>query len=618
MKTSESLPRIPSGTSGNKSELVSGQTSAHGSFESLPSLGHINRRHSATAPSSSSSYHRARPIIPENGFTVQTSNASSHQGDQSPLPVEWTQKELKVAEEIKRTKVQWENEIARHILSLYASTTALRNMKEGNSLLDFVGEKSSKRPDESTIKTTVPSFSQQRGGSTEYDEEYEQDAYDEDYAEPDEAHKLGTNDIQSNKRKKKRTKKKKKKQIEEASSSNSSILHSRLQKQSLMDEILNKIDNFANISSQKDVYRVTNTIIARDGQIITVRGSPRCYPIWFTSTGDVYADWTKLPGRRHLQAHLSSLYERGYYKEYLQILETVIIELFRLRKYGPQEFTVSSFGVSSYTQDFSKDVSTKKKKSARHTSKTNHASADKRSQQQWIDKVIVENVSQVVRQDINQHMDPKYAFSTTSHTFPAVPEDEGQDQIELLDSENLALEDIVELFQQLIFTTLAIVVVCIEKNLFEHAIAFLNRAEQYCANKEVLERSSVRKLFKAHVCNAMSYYFYKRKKLLAAQEYVNRSMDTFEAVQDFEGVGACLLHLGAILINLTKFKDAHKVGWFGMLESLALIYSCGFIFVFVHTLYVDHVPVFGHGGERQAVHFKRFSQAVVHGFCSLP
>eukprot|EP01031_Cornospumella_fuschlensis_P029422 gene29422-35514_t len=564
MKASDSLPRIA--VSGSKA-AGAGQMAGHDSVTSLPSLSH--GRHPSSAPSSNSQY-RSKPIIPETGVNVQT----SLQGESTPLPSEWTQKQLEMAEEVKRTKVQWENEIARHILSLYASTTALRNLKESNSLLDFVGEKVNKHQQENTIKTSVPSFSQQHGDTMEDVEEgeygYEDDAGHHDGAEVDKAAAAAKDGLKKKKRKKK---KKKKKIVEEDSTPNLSVSHSRLQKQSLVDEILGKINNYANISNQKDEYRVTNTIVARNGQIITVRGSPRCYPIWFTSTGDVYADWTRLPGRRHLQAHLSSLYERAHYKEYLQILETIIIELFRLKKYGPQEFGVGSFGISSYTQDFSKDVGSnrKKKKALGHSGTHSRHAMDKRSQQRWIDKVIVDNVSQDVIQDINQHMDPKSAFSTTSGTFPTIPEeDEAQrNPTGGTDGDDLTLEDVVELFQQLIFTTLAIVVVCIEKNMFEIAISFLNRAEQFCANKEVLERGSVRKFFKAHVCNAMAYYFYKRKKLLAAQEYVNRAMETFEVVQDFEGVGTCLLHLGAIFTNLTKFKEAHKI----MYQFLAMVES---------------------------------------------
>ena len=94
---------------------------------------------------------------------------------------------------------------------------------------------------------------------------------------------------------------------------------------------------------------VTNTITLKDGSEIVVRGTPRCFPIWFVSTGDVYADWTVLPGGSKLQAHLNVLYEQCKYSDYLGIIETIIIDIWRRVKFGAEDFTLGSFGHSAHT-----------------------------------------------------------------------------------------------------------------------------------------------------------------------------------------------------------------------------------------------------------------------------
>ena len=65
---------------------------------------------------------------------------------------------------------------------------------------------------------------------------------------------------------------------------------------------------------QTSKFRTVTLVTDPDGQEVALRGSPRCYPIWFTSTGDVYTVWSRLPGGEKLQAHLSDLYERRMFK----------------------------------------------------------------------------------------------------------------------------------------------------------------------------------------------------------------------------------------------------------------------------------------------------------------
>lgn len=306
-------------------------------------------------------------------------------------------------------------------------------------------------------------------------------------------------------------------------------------KVALIDEILSKIDNYADLSSEKNVYRVTNTIRTRDGTEIVVRGTPRCFPIWFTATGDVYANWTKLPGRRHLQAHLSALYEHGFYKEYLLILETVLIELFRLAVHGPQTFGIGSFGLSS--RDVQSNTNSSTKKATKGSSST-------AGQQAWIDSLLAQSRHLVAPRSFDEDDDA---------------ETEGE----------LSIEDITLLFQQLIMTTLAIVVLCIEKKQFEAAMRFIHKAEAHCGNIELLPVAAVRRYHKGYVCDAMAYYFFKRRKLLAAKEYAERAMAVFEQTRDYEGVGACLLHIAAVQSGLSLFKDAHRV----LYQFLAMVES---------------------------------------------
>jgi hypothetical protein len=77
-------------------------------------------------------------VTKENTLVVGTSQSAP--GGGVALPEEWTKMRVNPPQEddSHMTKLEWENQIAKHILSLFATSHAVRNISEGNALLDFV------------------------------------------------------------------------------------------------------------------------------------------------------------------------------------------------------------------------------------------------------------------------------------------------------------------------------------------------------------------------------------------------------------------------------------------------------------------------------------------------
>ena len=71
-------------------------------------------------------------------------------------------------------------------------------------------------------------------------------------------------------------------------------------------------------------YRECIIVRGYDGEKVPLRCSPRVYPIWFVSTGDVYADWTVLPDGIRISAQLKVMYENKEFREYLGVLEAIL------------------------------------------------------------------------------------------------------------------------------------------------------------------------------------------------------------------------------------------------------------------------------------------------------
>ena len=57
------------------------------------------------------------------------------------------------------------------------------------------------------------------------------------------------------------------------------------------------------------------------------------------------------------------------------------------------------------------------------------------------------------------------------------------------------------------------------------------RAEEWAANDEYISSRTMRKELKAHVRDAISYYFFKRKKSIAALGYSEQAMALYEEVR---------------------------------------------------------------------------------------
>ena len=77
-------------------------------------------------------------------------------------------------------------------------------------------------------------------------------------------------------------------------------------------------------------------IRAHDGAPVAARpiGPPKCYPVWFVGTGDIYSDWSafsvsKIIDGVKLQAQLQVMSEHREFWEYLGVVEAVVNKYYK-------------------------------------------------------------------------------------------------------------------------------------------------------------------------------------------------------------------------------------------------------------------------------------------------
>jgi len=422
---------------------------------------------------------------------------------------------------VQLSKVEWENQIAKHILSLFASSQVVEKYSDSKALLDFVDceregdDLKNQASDEKLNPTTVVTSK---------------------YNIP------------------KKRKPKKAKEIDLIRKNTQSNTHQsdiafikEIQKKILKEE---EDDDYGN------KYRTNTVIKSKTGEDIIVRGQPRCYPIWFVSSGEVYSDWSGLPGGKKLQAQLNNLYEKRLYSEYLGVIERLLTGLFRERLYGESSSDLSAapqFGISAnYSSSKSKSApALHSKRSPAEPQGPPSDGANFGTTLSWT-------------ADGQVHLSPPTKPSAPSRTLPA------QDGFLHSDSQGLSqllLPDLQTHWSLLVATANAMGILCVERKHYELAMTLLKRAETWANHAEFLPSRAARKELRAHVSEAVAYFFFRKGKALAAMSYSSAALESYEASGNMDGVAGCLLHLAAAQSMLGHHKAAHKQ----LFEFLAMV-----------------------------------------------
>ncbi|KAJ1419577.1 hypothetical protein B484DRAFT_421583 [Ochromonadaceae sp. CCMP2298] len=511
------------------------------------------------------------PHLKQNRTTLERSHVVGTKSTKETLSAGWTQLRVNPLEndEDQRTKVEWENQIAKHILSMFASTHSMKNAAESSSLLDFVdvdkgaaGRSRKPTGSSSSRGSTLASSSVDRLPPT---------LQEEDEAE-DEAEGEGEENYGGTSRRHKKTKRRTKKTLrrteeEEAvpeedprvriaaqvisrvkreakalQQAGGPVHISEAQAQDNADEQRKEKQKgkfVAKEKKEKDKFRITNTITTKDGREVVVRGSPRCFAIWFVSTGDVYANWTALPGGTRLQAHLNSLSEARRYSDYLGILEATLTEMFRFELYGEEDFELGSFGISSGAKGAKGDISNNKRK--------------KKPKQ----------AAREVEQAVRVKDDDSVSFNGAVSGFDQ-RDSEAQQQREVLPEAEL-----LQHWCQLILTSVAMGILYLENKDPDAAMQLFKRAEEWATNDLFIKNKQQRKGLRAHVHDAIAYFFFKRHRSIAALGYSKQAMELYEGADNMDGVGTCLLHIAAVHSQVGDFKEAHRQ----LFQFLAMVES---------------------------------------------
>ena len=250
-----------------------------------------------------------------------------------------------------------------------------------------------------------------------------------------------------------------------------------------------------------------NTLKATEENKVTrcglVRAPPKCFPIWFVSSGDMYAEWLALPEGDKLQSFLDGLMEK---RKYLNYVETVLNLL-------------DNDWINAYYSEAGDPVSKKKSNKldcGQKPKKERPKTPPRRRRMMDVTELVLEEES------------------------------------------SLSTDELRVLFRQLVLVSNAFAINCVERKDFDTAMLLIRGAEGLVRREEIFI-AAIRGELKAYINQTLAYYFYRTKKSGAALNHTNLAMKTFLKVGTDADIATALLHLGCCQYQVGKFKAAHEV-----------------------------------------------------------
>lgn len=249
---------------------------------------------------------------------------------------------------------------------------------------------------------------------------------------------------------------------------------------------------------------IINTTVRATQTPRVVRAPPKCFPIWFVSSGDdIYAEWLSLPGKEQLQGVLDRLREKKQYKEYVDIVENILSTLLVNILYREE----------------------KERERIARAQEIVYTGSPKASAKMATDALSIK--------------------SSDTRT-------DGSDVVEL------TKEEISVLWRQLVLVSNAFAILYLENKQMDLCMHVIQQAESWCTRDDIFP-AEMRAELKSYVHNTMAYYFYRKKMTRATLNHTKQAMMYYKKVRNYEYVALCLLHQSCAEYQMSNFKGALQV-----------------------------------------------------------
>ena len=218
-------------------------------------------------------------------------------------------------------------------------------------------------------------------------------------------------------------------------------------------------------------------------------------------------------GGRKLQAHLHVLYENNYWRELVDILQALLLQLWREQKFGIETFDAKLASKTSITPNDSRarSASSSQRPRSQSTQDQQDQQQDQDNQYQWFDSVFDDKLTDKLRGELNVRFVDEQQQQVSDRKNNSNNNNNNNVNSSMSISTTtplLSASELSSLWKQLVLTTVAIALRCVEAQRFEDAMGFFQRSEQFAKNDDLLTSKALRRECTAHIKGMFIYSVY--------------------------------------------------------------------------------------------------------------
>lgn len=384
-----------------------------------------------------------------------------------------------------KTSGDWENDIARHILSVYASSIAKTDKITSDATLEFVEGPKTKRKSKNKLQDTVKSSS-------------DTDGFNKGSESP-------------------------------------TILSEVVKAESANDEE----EEYIKLQNKKKFHTEhVARVRGGGGRTVVIRGPPRCYPIYYAGSREVFYDWASLCldplNGLKFQAHVMKLREEKRYLEYLKLVDNVLTVAW-------EEYLAGELMGAGIRSDSSNPAP---------SSSSSTSSAVIREQY----KTAISNSKGYDAITLRKSSGGKKNFSLTAGT--------NNRYFSFGDTDNNRVtprskSELKVFWRQLVLTANAFATLLLEANDTATALLVLQLAESW-SNRDDIFSTAFRIEIRSYTNFTYAYLFYKSGKASASMSHCLKAVAVSEKRGNFDLVTTGYLQLSCVYFQKADFITSHE------------------------------------------------------------
>ena len=290
------------------------------------------------------------------------------------------------------------------------------------------------------------------------------------------------------------------------------------------------------------------------GRAVVIRGPPKCFPIFFSSSREVFFDWTSLcvdpANGRRFQAHCTRLREEKRYLEYLKLVENILVVAWEEYlahggsangTYGGNSSSSSKPGLMA-TNTYAAGMDDTSEASSAIIKKQYGMAITERKYDEVVTKRARGGRKQFSLTSGGTNRDDDFIFAPSGDDSHVAPKSK---------------EELKAFWRQLVLTANAFATLLLEANELPACLLVLQLAESWSGKDDVFS-TAFRAELRSYTNFTFAHYFFRTQKSSACLSHCKKAISVCEKRGNAALVAAGYLKMSCAYFQRADFVSCHE------------------------------------------------------------